>query len=121
MKQNEIFNELYFFPFTIGSLLENDKIEKLYSPSHIIDSMYNVKTEIVDDIILERTAIKNEDEVQYLKRAIQITEKSIQDTMKEIKPGMMEIEARNILDYNLYKNGCERRIVPSKVVFTKTV
>ncbi len=119
VKQEEIFNEYYFFPFTIRTLIENDKIEKIYSPSHIIDSIYGVKTERVDDIILKNAAIKSEDEVQYLKRAIQITEKSIQETVKDIKPGMMEIEARNILDYNLYKNGCERRIIPSKVVFYK--
>jgi len=119
VKQEEIFNELYYYPLTIRSLLKNDKITKIYSPSNITDNMYNVKSETIDDIILKSAAIKTDDEIQYLKRAIQITEKSMHQTLKDIEPGITEIEARNRIDSYIYSNGGERRIVPSKVAFGK--
>ena len=56
----------------------------------------------------ELRLFKSSEEVDYLRKACQITALAHKTAMQEIKPGMNEFEIEALVDYVFRKNGCQR-------------
>ncbi|MGH2575134.1 MAG: aminopeptidase P N-terminal domain-containing protein, partial [Ignavibacteria bacterium] len=65
------------------------------------------------EIIHEMRLFKSGDEINLLKKAIDITCNAIIEVMKSAKPGMYEYELQAVLEYNFMKNGSQRIGFPS--------
>ena len=59
--------------------------------------------------------IKDEDEIQRLRRAIAITGDAIREAMREARPGMYEYELEGRVEYGFRRRGAERLGFPSIV------
>lgn len=110
------------FEETIGSILERNRIEKLYLDlerqeirAAITDPQYFAKMinerypyiEIKNAYyhIAKLRVIKSDEEIQLMKKAIEITQEGIENMIDNIKPGMMEYEIEAYFDFTLKKNG----------------
>lgn len=110
------------FEETIGSILERNRIEKLYLDlerqeirAAITDPQYFAKMinerypyiEIKNAYyhIAKLRVIKSDEEIQLIKKAIEITQEGIENMIDNIKPGMMEYEIEAYFDFTLKKNG----------------
>lgn len=110
------------FEETIGSILERNRIEKLYLDlerqeirAAITDPQYfakminerypyiEIKNAYYD--IAKLRVIKSDEEIQLMKKAIEITQEGIENMIDNIKPGMMEYEIEAYFDFTLKKNG----------------
>ena len=110
------------FEETIGSILERNRIEKLYLDlerqeirAAITDPQYfakminerypyiEIKNAYYD--IAKLRVIKSDEEIQLIKKAIEITQEGIENMIDNIKPGMMEYEIEAYFDFTLKKNG----------------
>ncbi len=110
------------FEETIGSILERNRIEKLYldlerqeigaaitEPQYfakMINERYpyiEIKNVYYD--IAKLRVIKSDEELQLMKKAIEITKEGIENMIDNIKPEMMEYEIEAYFDFTLKKNG----------------
>lgn len=62
---------------------------------------------------------KSREEINFIKKACEISLLAIADTIKAVKPGMTEIEVRNILSDNQYKHGGDKDSFDAIVVSGK--
>ena len=118
------------FNDTVGSYLNMFNIENLYLDlerqeiniasteaqefAKIIVQKYpyiKIKN-IYDEIALLRT-IKSKEEVDLIKKAIEITNTGILSMFKNAKPGMMEYEIEAYFDFELKKNGVKDFAFPT--------
>lgn len=106
----------------IGPLLDRNRIEKIYldlERQEISTSMteaqlfanmitekypYMAMKNIYHDIA-ELRMIKSDEEIELIKRAIEITNDGILKMLDNMKPGMMEHEIEAYFDFTLKKNG----------------
>ena len=63
------------------------------------------KIEYIDYSIMKLRSIKDEGEIKYLKKAVEISEKSLKNTVNMISEGISEKQLANILNDNLFENG----------------
>lgn len=114
------------FEGAISSILERNRIEKIYldlERQEVNTSMtepqlfakmiaerypYMQIKNIYHDISALRT-IKSKEEIDLIKKAIEITNEGILNMMKNAKPGMMEYEVEAYFDFTLKKNGISNR------------
>jgi len=114
------------FEDTLSSLLTRNRIENVYLDlerqeigtaiteaqkfGKIISEKYpylHIKNVYYD--IAELRMIKSEEEVQLIRKAIDITNEGIQNILKNIKSGVMEYEIEAYFDYTLKKNGIKNK------------
>lgn len=60
------------------------------------------------EVVGEMRLFKSPEEVQFLRRACEISALAHFTAMKEVRPGMSEFEVEALVDYVLRKNGCQR-------------
>lgn len=114
------------FEDTIGSILNRNRIEKIYLDlerqeirtsftesqefAKIISERYPyiaIKNIYYD--IAELRTVKAKEEIDLIRKAIEITNEGILNMMKNAKPGMMEYEIEAYFDFTLKKNGITNR------------
>jgi len=61
-----------------------------------------------NETVGELRLFKSTEEIDYLRKACQITALAHKTAMQEIKPGMNEFEIEALVDYVFRKNGCQR-------------
>lgn len=110
------------FEDSIGSILNRNRIEKIYLDlerqelrtsftesqefAKIVAERYpyiQIKNIYYD--IAELRTIKSKEEIDLIRKAIEITNEGILNMMKNAKPGMMEYEIEAYFDFTLKKNG----------------
>lgn len=106
----------------IGSILNNNRIEKIYLDlerqevrtsftesqefARIIAERYPyIQIKNIYHDIAELRTIKSKEEIDLIRKAIEITNEGILTMMKNAKPGMMEYEIEAYFDFTLKKNG----------------
>lgn len=67
----------------------------------------NIEWAPLQDDFLEFRAIKDEEEIDSIRKAVQIADQTILDVYKIIKPGISEIEIAMELEYRMKKYGSE--------------
>lgn len=110
------------FEGTIGSILSRNRIEKIYLDLER-QEIRTSKTEAQDfaKMICERypyisikniyhdiaelRMIKSDEEIELMRKAIEITNDGIMNILDNIKPGMMEYELEAYFNFTLNKNG----------------
>ena len=110
------------FERTIGSILSRSRIEKIYldlerqelrtsmTEAQEFAKMINEKYPYIQikniyyDIASLRM-LKSEEEIERIRKAIEITNEGIMNMLHNIKPGMMEYEIEAYFDFTLKKNG----------------
>lgn len=114
------------FEGTVSSILERNRIEKVYldlerqeieAPiteaqnfAKIINERYphmEIKNIYYD--IGELRVIKSDEEIELIKKAIDITYDGIKNMLDNIKPGMMEYEIEAYFEFVLKKNGIDEK------------
>lgn len=60
------------------------------------------------DLVGELRCRKSEEEIEFMRKACEITALSHKMAMIETKPGMNEFEIEALIDYGFRKNGCQR-------------
>lgn len=114
------------FEGAIGSILSRNRIEKIYLDlerqeintsmteaqnfAKIINEKYpyiQIKNIYYD--IAELRMIKSDEEIELIKKAIEVTNEGIMNMLDNIKPGMMEYEIEAYFDFTLKKNGITNR------------
>lgn len=114
------------FEGTISSILDRNRIEKIYLDlerqelrtsmtkaqefAKVINEKYpyiQIKNIYYD--IASLRMIKSEEEIERIRKAIEITNKGIMNMLHNIKPGMMEYEIEAYFDFTLKKNGITNR------------
>ncbi|WFA10117.1 aminopeptidase P family protein [Tissierella sp. Yu-01] len=128
IKKSGIEDILYLDKFEdeIGSILNRNKIEKLYLDLERQELRTSItEAQAFAKIIIERypyMAIKNiyyditefrmiktQKEINLIRKAIEITNAGISSMMDNAKPGMMEYEIEAYFDFVLKKNGITNR------------
>lgn len=61
----------------------------------------------VDNILRDLRAKKSQDEIDRMKKAVEISERALSETTSEIKSGMTEKELAGILEYNMRRMGSD--------------
>lgn len=90
--------------------LERREWEENFTPAQIFakelrEKYPYVKIENIYKGISDLRTIKSKEEVELIKKAIDITKEGIYNMMKNIKPNMMEYEVEAYFDFSLKKNG----------------
>lgn len=90
--------------------LERREWEENFTPAQILASELKnkypyVKIKNIYKDICHLRAIKSKEEIELIKKAIDITKEGIYNMMKNIKPNMMEYEIEAYFDFSLKKNG----------------
>ncbi|WP_251862498.1 aminopeptidase P family protein [Clostridium sp. Marseille-Q2269] len=90
--------------------LERREWEENFTPAQIFASELKnkypyVKIKNIYKDICHLRAIKSKEEIELIKKAIDITKEGIYNMMKNIKPNMMEYEVEAYFDFSLKKNG----------------
>ncbi|RKX42243.1 MAG: Xaa-Pro dipeptidase [Thermotogae bacterium] len=62
----------------------------------------------IDDILREMRSVKDEKEIESIKKAISISEAALAETLKQIKEGMTELDIASELEFRMRKMGAER-------------
>lgn len=110
------------FEGAISSILSRNRIEKIYLDlerqeirtsitesqdfSNIINEKYPyIQINNIYYYIAELRMIKSDEEIQLIRKAIEITNEGIMNMANNIKPGMMEYEIEAYFDFTLKKNG----------------
>ncbi|MBZ2174023.1 aminopeptidase P family protein [Schnuerera sp. xch1] len=110
------------FEDVIGSVLNKNRIEKVYldlerqeiktsmTDSQLFSKMIAEKYPYIQikniyHDIADLRVIKSKEEIDLIKKAIEITNEGILALMKNAKPGMMEYEIEAYFDYVLTKHG----------------
>jgi Xaa-Pro dipeptidase len=75
------------------------------------------KIEYIDYSITKLRCVKDEDEIKYIKKAVEISEKSLKNTVNTISEGISEKQLANILNDNLFENGSSDLAFPTIVSF----
>ncbi|WP_353093845.1 aminopeptidase P family protein [Tissierella praeacuta] len=114
------------FEGAISSILSRNRIEKIYldlerqeirtsiTESQDFANMINekypyIQTNNIYYDIAELRMIKSDEEIQLIRKAIEITNEGIMNMVNNIKPGMMEYEIEAYFDFTLKKNGITNR------------
>ncbi|WMM23613.1 aminopeptidase P family protein [Tissierella sp. MB52-C2] len=118
------------FEGTFSSILSRNKIEKIYLDlerqeisTSITESQAFAKMAIekypymqIKNIYYDIAAlrmIKSEEEIELIRKAIEITNEGIMNMLDNIKPNMMEYEIEAYFDFTLKKNGITNRAFPT--------
>lgn len=72
-----------------------------------------------DNIILDLRVIKEEIEIEYMKKAQEISDKAYLKTILEIKEGMTELELKALLEYNMSILGSKKTAFETIVLFSE--
>ncbi len=64
-------------------------------------------------MVAELRTVKDNDEIELIKKAIEITDKGLQNVMKNLKPGMKEYQAQADFEYIIARNGSEHTAFPT--------
>ncbi|MDR7856905.1 aminopeptidase P N-terminal domain-containing protein [Tissierella sp.] len=114
------------FEGTIGSILNRNNIEKIYLDlerqeirrtttesqefAKMIKERYPyIEIKNIYHDITELRLIKSKDEIDLIRKAIEITNEGIMNMVENIKPGMMEYEIEAYFDFTLKKNGVRNK------------
>lgn len=114
------------FEDTMGSILSRNRIENVYldlerqginvsltesqSFAKIVNERYPyIQVKNIYYNIAELRMIKSTEEIDLIKKAIEITDEGIKAMMSNSRPGMMEYEIEAYFDYTLKKNGITNR------------
>lgn len=114
------------FEDAIGSILNGNKVEKIYLDlerqeirtsftesqefARVIVKRYPyIQIKNIYHDISEFRTIKSKEEIELIRKAIEITNEGILNMMKNAKPGMMEYEIEAYFDFTLKKNGIRNR------------
>ncbi len=114
------------FEGAISSILNRNRIEKIYLDlerqelrtsmteaqefAKVINEKYpfiQIKNIYYD--IASLRMLKSEEEIELIRKAIEITNEGIMNMLHNIKPGMMEYEIEAYFDFTLKKNGITNR------------
>lgn len=105
------------FNETIERILINEKLKSIgFEADHITVSNFNrlkAKLKIfklipIINIIERLRAIKEEKEIEYIKKSIGITLNSLNLILKLVKPGVMERDLEIELEYQIKKHGAQK-------------
>lgn len=114
------------FEQTIGFILDRNRIENIYLDLErqeirasiteaqnfakmIIERYPYVRIKNVYHDIAKLRAIKSEEEIELIRKAIEITDEGIKYMVDNMKPGMMEYEIEAYFDFILKKNGVNEK------------
>ncbi|MDO5328724.1 MAG: aminopeptidase P family protein [Coriobacteriia bacterium] len=92
---------------TLNSLLKEESYVSYDQISYKDYKKLNVNLKDSKNYILKKRAVKNKKEIEYIKKACDISQKSLLNTFKKIKSGITEIELKNILEEEMNKLGSE--------------
>lgn len=113
--------------FTIAKeILIKNNISNVYIPydqisyKNFID-LQDKKLKFYDSskIILNLRRTKDDTEIEYIKKACEISEKAFLNILDKIFPGMSEIEIKNILEKELYNQGAQDLSFPTIIASGK--
>lgn len=71
----------------------------------ILDNHSNINIKSIKDKVSELRAIKTGEEIEKIKKAINITKEGIKELMKNAKPNMMEYELQSYFDFTAARMG----------------
>jgi len=99
----------------VQKIIEQDNIERLgFEKNHVTFGTYQQINELFTSAIIPIAGlveglreIKEDKEVQMIRKAIEITEKAYEHILSYIKPGMTEIQIANELDFYMRKQGAQ--------------
>jgi len=99
----------------VQKIIEQDNIERLgFEKNHITFGTYQQINELFTSAIIPIAGlveglreIKEDEEVQMVRKAIQITEKAYEHILSYIEPGMSEVQIANELDFYMRKQGAQ--------------
>ncbi|MGC8497742.1 MAG: M24 family metallopeptidase [Thermoplasmata archaeon] len=94
--------------FISEKLSNNAKIGiESFCPYIIIELLNKngIKFDIVDDLVSELRKIKKKEEIEYMKKSVEIAERALSGTIDKIKIGVNRIELAKILRESMMKNG----------------
>ncbi|MCC6579214.1 MAG: aminopeptidase P family protein [Phycisphaeraceae bacterium] len=74
-----------------------------------------VNLKAMDDGLLEQRAVKDDEEIKAIVRALKIQEQAFQMLCGQLKPGMTEVEAAGRLEYLMRQGGADGTSFPSIV------
>ncbi|MEI3606350.1 Xaa-Pro peptidase family protein [Pseudogracilibacillus sp. SE30717A] len=107
------------FSKTVGTSLSSFAIEKsvvTVQQYELLTALYpHAQFENIEPYIERKRIRKSPEEVEYVKKAIQITEKGLVNTLELIQPGMTELQIKAELEYQLMQLG------PSGIAFDTIV
>ncbi|AKA48541.1 hypothetical protein IX51_04875 [uncultured archaeon] len=69
--------------------------------------MFGPDPVFADQLMVALRQRKRGEEVEFIRKAVEISEKALEETTQEIKPGMTEKEVAGILEYNMRRNGSD--------------
>ncbi len=126
LKKSNIVPKLFTSVLDIKTLLDENKIERLYlnfSKTTLKDyEKYKIfNAEILDgenELNFVRS-VKTEKELSLIKKACKITEKAFYDSLKYLKVGITELEFRDILVKKYILLGAEKESFDTIVAFNK--
>lgn len=113
---------------TLKEIMSNLKCKKVGYESKLLDdyTVRNLKAldnniELVptEDVLINIRKIKSDEELNYLRKAIEISDKGIIELVKNIKAGITEKELAIELEYNMKKFGSEGEAFKTIVVSGK--
>lgn len=112
-------------PFaTIGEIMRKQNLKRVaFESMHLTYDQFQQLSKHSDSTkwvplkgdFLEFRAIKDEEEIKYITKAIDIAERSLADLCKLIKPGMSELEIAIELEYRMKRYGSEGPSFPTIV------
>ena len=73
----------------------------------------NVNIHDIYKMIADMRMIKDEEEIDHIKKAIKITKTGIESMMKNIRPNMNEMVVEGIFDFTLMQRGCNKTAFPT--------
>jgi Xaa-Pro aminopeptidase len=101
---NNDFIENVYFDFERLSWEDKENLPENFSKKLIGNYPY-LKIENIYNQVCEMRMIKSESEIEYIKKAIQITKLGIEKMIKNMKPGMKENEIEAYFDFVLKQKG----------------
>lgn len=101
---------------TIYEILSQERIEELYfEPNYLSFSQYyEMKEKLKEKSLVpfksnvdEIRSIKDENEIEIIKKAVELTDKAFEHILKYLKPGISELEIVAELNYFFLKNAAK--------------
>ncbi len=83
-----------------------------YAGSVPVDKLKDMLMIGLDSILKKIVVSKLDEEIERIKRSVEITEKALQNAVSEISPGLSEIEIASIIYRELVEKGCEALAFP---------
>ncbi|UCG76014.1 MAG: aminopeptidase P family protein [Gemmatimonadota bacterium] len=109
----------------IESLKQDAGVKAIYAPlnirrrhdRHILTLLFEGRAEVLDlePALARLRLVKDEFEIEMLRRAIAITDAAHVAAMRSARPGMYEYELEAVIEYNFRRGGAERVGFPSIV------